>query len=174
VLITCQIVVCTTFVLQLNICSVSVDQVTRLVAFSCAQSDAVRHNAHYDGTFKKPLVKEQKVIAPEIISQKPCGQLAKETTVCLANCWNAGAIWSTHNATWGEGQQLNISTLQTQNKYQYSSTNMRHCFLAVCYGLTACTCLLNIRRCCINNSQYIACILCWLAATRVGVELQPW
>jgi hypothetical protein len=46
---------------------------------------------------------------------------------------------------------------------------------SVYYELTACTCfehyLLIFRRRCINNCWYIACVLCRLAATRVGVEV---
>jgi hypothetical protein len=49
-----------------------------------------------------------------------------------------------------------------------------HFLYSVSYELTASTCfehcLLIIRRSCINNNWYTACVLCQLAATRVGVE----
>jgi hypothetical protein len=46
----------------------------------------------------------------------------------------------------------------------------------VYYELTASICiehyLLNLRRRCTNNTWYIACVLCQLAATWVGEELE--
>jgi hypothetical protein len=63
--------------------------------------------------------------------------------------------------------------------YQYSRTNKTHLLYSVYYELTAPACcehyLLIFRRRCINNSWYTACVLCRLAATRVGVPfpLQP-
>jgi hypothetical protein len=64
--------------------------------------------------------------------------------------------------------------------YQCSRTNKMQFLFSVKYKLTATTCfqhyLLIIRRRLMYNSWYIACVLCWLAATRVGVPLhfQPW
>jgi hypothetical protein len=57
---------------------------------------------------------------------------------------------------------------------QYSTTNEMHLWYSVYYELTASTCsehyLLIFRRRYTNN-WYIACVLCLLAATRIGVEL---
>jgi hypothetical protein len=57
---------------------------------------------------------------------------------------------------------------------RYSRTNKMQFLYSVYYELTASTCfehyLLIFTRCCTNNNWYIACVLCWLAATRVGVE----
>jgi hypothetical protein len=59
--------------------------------------------------------------------------------------------------------------------YQYSKTNKMHFLYSVYYELMASTCfqhhLLIFRRCCTNNSWYVACVLCLLAATRIEVEL---
>jgi hypothetical protein len=59
---------------------------------------------------------------------------------------------------------------------QYSRTNKIHFSYSVYFELAADACfedyLLIFRRRCINNSLYIACVLCRLAATRVGVEIQ--
>jgi hypothetical protein len=53
-----------------------------------------------------------------------------------------------------------------------------HFLYSVYYELTACKCfehyLLIFRRRFINNSWYIAFVLCRLTATRFGVELQTW
>jgi hypothetical protein len=61
--------------------------------------------------------------------------------------------------------------------YKYSRIYKMHCLYSVYCELTASTCfehyLLIFRRRCINNNWYTACILCRLAATRVGLELQP-
>jgi hypothetical protein len=57
---------------------------------------------------------------------------------------------------------------------QCSITNERHFLYSVYHELTASICfehyLLNFRRSCTNNNWYIACMLCLLAATTVGVE----
>jgi hypothetical protein len=51
---------------------------------------------------------------------------------------------------------------------------MKCTFYSIYYELTTSTCcehcLLIFRRCCTNNTGYIVCVLCLLAATRVGVE----
>jgi hypothetical protein len=58
--------------------------------------------------------------------------------------------------------------------YQYSETNVMK-FYSVYWESRACTCfehyLLILRRRCTSGTWYIACVLCQLAATRVGVEL---
>jgi hypothetical protein len=60
--------------------------------------------------------------------------------------------------------------------YQYSRANKMYFLFSVYYELTASTCFVHnfliIRRHCINNNWYLACVLCRLASTRVGVELQ--
>jgi hypothetical protein len=65
--------------------------------------------------------------------------------------------------------------------YQYSRTNKMHFLFSVYYELTTSTYFKHYlritRRRCIYNNWYILCLLCWLAATRVGVKpvpLQPW
>jgi uncharacterized membrane protein len=59
--------------------------------------------------------------------------------------------------------------------YQYSKTNEMHFLYSIYCELTASTCfqhyLLIFRRRYTNNNWYIACVLCLLAATRIGVEL---
>jgi hypothetical protein len=64
---------------------------------------------------------------------------------------------------------------------QYSKTNEMHFLYSIYYESAASTCfehyLLIFSRRCTNNNWYIVCVLCLLAATRVGVEpvlLQPW
>jgi hypothetical protein len=69
---------------------------------------------------------------------------------------------------------LNIQHTQTHTlTHQYSMTNTMQILYSVYYELTACTCfrcyLLIFRRRCISN-WYPVCILCQLAATRVGVQ----
>jgi hypothetical protein len=70
-------------------------------------------------------------------------------------------------------------TLRSErNKYLPVQYNRTKFLFSVYYELTASTCFKHylpiIRRHCIHNNWYIACVLCQLAATRVGVELQPW
>jgi hypothetical protein len=58
--------------------------------------------------------------------------------------------------------------------HQYSKTNEMHFLYSCCYELTASTCfehyLLIFRRRCTNNTWYIACVLCLLAAP---TRMQP-
>jgi hypothetical protein len=58
--------------------------------------------------------------------------------------------------------------------FQYSMTNKMYHLYPLYYELTASTCfahyLLIIRKRCTNSNWYTACLLCQLAATRVGVE----
>jgi hypothetical protein len=59
--------------------------------------------------------------------------------------------------------------------FQHSNTNEMHFLYSIYYELTASTCyehyLLIFRIRCTNNTWCIACVLCLLATTRVGVEL---
>jgi hypothetical protein len=66
--------------------------------------------------------------------------------------------------------------IQTKDPLQQlSETNQMHFLYSIYYELTASTCfehyLITCRRRNTNNNWYFACVLCLLAATRVGVEL---
>jgi hypothetical protein len=58
---------------------------------------------------------------------------------------------------------------------QYSRTNKMHILYSVYYELTASTCfkhyLLIFRRCYTNDTWYIACVLCLLAATARSIPI---
>jgi hypothetical protein len=75
----------------------------------------------------------------------------------------------------GDGGTSFFRNADTSLPHQFSKTNELQCLYSVYYELTASTCfehyLVIFRRRCINNNWYIARVLCRLAATMVGAEL---
>jgi hypothetical protein len=63
------------------------------------------------------------------------------------------------------------------NINQYSKTNVMHFLYSIRYEFMTSKCfehyLFIFRKCCTNGTWYIVCVLCLLAATRVGVESIP-
>jgi hypothetical protein len=111
------------------------------------------------------------------------------TYIAVVLRWKLQGAWDTEGKIWiwGLKKEVWVSGLEDDHWlvpvdtedlfiYQYSRANKINLLYSVYYELTASTCfehsLLIFRRCCTNNNWYIACVLCRLAATRVGVERQ--